>query len=165
LLQLVDLPFEGMRGTPDGRLALRVLKAQPVGELLGDAVWEASLLKEVSRELLEMLIRYTHNEDVDKERFWLRLRTLPRADLDPNTMTLADKFREEGRELGIEQGIERGRLQECLRMLCRFLEVRFGCVPEGLMEELGRVEDLSRLERMHEHAMRCGSLEEFAALL
>jgi predicted transposase/invertase (TIGR01784 family) len=157
LLQLVELPFEGLRGTPDGRLALRVLKAQPVGELLGDAVWEASLLKQVSKELLEMLILYTHNEDVDKERLWLRLRTLPRADLDTNTMTLAEKFREEGRE--------EGRLEGAFRMLCDVLEERFGAVPEGLREALGRVRSISQLEQLLRHGIRCGSLEEFASAL
>jgi predicted transposase YdaD len=161
LLQLVEHPFESLAGTADGKLALRVLKAQPVGELLGDPVWEATLLKEVSRELLETLIRYTHNEDVDKEQFWLRLRTLPRGDLHPDTMTLADKFREEGREEGLEQG----RLEGAFRMLCDLLEVRFGGVPEGLREALLQIRSLSSMEQLFRHAIRCASLEEFAALL
>jgi hypothetical protein len=164
LLQLVEHPFESLKGTPDGKLALRVLKAQPLGELLGDPVWEASLLKLVSRELLETLIRYTHNEDVDKEQFWSRLRTLPRADLDPETMTLADKIREEGREEGLEQGLERGR-DVALQMLVDFLGVRFGEVPAGLVDVLAGIRDVARFKELHRHAIRCGSLEEFAALL
>jgi hypothetical protein len=32
LLQLVELPFEGIAGTADGRLALRALKAQALGD-------------------------------------------------------------------------------------------------------------------------------------
>jgi hypothetical protein len=165
LLQLVEHPFESLEGTPDGKLALRVLKAQPVGELLGDSVWEASLLKKVSRELLETLIRYTHNEDVDKEQFWLRLRTLLRADLHPDTMTLADKIRAEGREEGREEGLEQGRLEGAFRMLCDLLEERFGGVPGGLCELLGGIRSLSRLEQLLRQAMRCSTLEEFTSLI
>jgi hypothetical protein len=159
LLQLVELPFEGIVGTPDGRLALRALKAQAVGKLLEDPVWEPALLRVVSAEVLDYLIRYVWNQDVDKEGFGLRLRELPRTDLNPETMTLAQRIREEGREQGIEIGREEG-------MRCAIgvlLEVRFGAVPEGLREELGRVREMERLESLHRHAIRCGSLDEFAS--
>ena len=165
LLQLVEQPFESIGGTPDGKLALRVLKAQPIGELLGEAVWEACLLKQVSKELLESLIRYTHNEDVDKEQFWSRLKELPRADLNPETMTLADKFREEGRQEGRQEGRELGRLDGAFQMVCDVLEVRFGVVPAGLREVLGHIQEVSRLRELHGHAIRCSGLEEFASLL
>jgi hypothetical protein len=165
LLQLVEHPFESLAGTPDGKLALRVLKAQPVGELLGDPVWEAGLLKAVSRELLETLIRYTHNEDVDKEQFWMRLRTLPRTDLDPDTMTLADKIREQGREEGREEGLEQGRLEGAYQMIKDVLEVRFGDVPAGLCELLRSFSDISKFKELHRHAIRCSTLEEFASRL
>ena len=62
--------------TADGTLVLRALKAQAVGELLGDPVWEASLLRVVSAEVLDYLIRYTWNQDVDKEGFRLRFEVL-----------------------------------------------------------------------------------------
>ena len=161
LLQFVEQPFESIAGPPDGKLALRVLKAQPMGELLEEAVWEACLLKQVSRELLESLIRYTDNEDVDKEQFWSRLKGLPRADLNPETMTLADKFREEGRQ----EGRELGRLDGAFQMVCDVLEVRFGVVPAGLREVLGHIQEVSRLRELHGHAIRCSGLEEFASLL
>ena len=160
LLQLVELPFESIEGTPDGKLALRALKAQAVGELLGDPVWEPSLMRVVSCEVLDYLIRYVWNQDVDKEGFCLRLKELPRTDLNPETMTLAQKIREEGREEGREQG----RLA-ALRMLCSLLEVRFQKVPEGLWEELTHISDMKRLESLHRHAIRCASLDEFAAAL
>ena len=89
LLQLVELPFGEIAGTADGRLALRALKAQSVGELLGDPVWEPSLLRVVSAGVLDYLIRYVWNQDVDKEAFSLRLRELSRTDLCQETMTLA----------------------------------------------------------------------------
>ena len=103
-------------------------------------------------------------QDVDKEEFRRRLNTLPRADLDPEIMTLADKFREEGREQGLEQGLEQGR-DGAFHMLVDLLEVRFGVVPLGLVELLGGIRDVVRFKELHRRAIRCGSLEEFAALL
>jgi len=157
LLQLVELPFEGIAGTADGKLALRALKAQAVGELLGDPVWEPSLLRVVSAEVLDYLIRYVWNQDIDKEGFWLRLKELPRTDLNPETMTLAQKIREEGREEGMRHA--------ALRMLYSLLEGRFQALPEGLREELMRISDLERLESLHRHAIGCANLDEFAAAL
>ena len=153
LLQLVELPFEGIAGTADGKLALRALKAQAVGELLGDPVWEPSLLRVVSARVLDYLIRYVWNQDVDKEGFSLRLRELPRTDLTLETMTLAQRIREEGREEGMRRAIR------------SLLEVRFQVVPAGLFEELGLVRETERLEALFQHAIRCASLEEFAAAL
>jgi predicted transposase YdaD len=163
LLQLVELPFEKIEGTPDGRLALRALKAQSVGKLLEDPVWEPELLRVVSAEVLDYLIRYVWNQDVDKEMFGLRLRELPRTDLTPETMTLAQRIREEGREEGSEEGREEGREEGMRRAIGVLLEVRFQSCPEGLLEELGQVKDLERLEALHRHAIRCASLDEFAA--
>ncbi len=163
LLQLVELPFDMIAGTPDGRLALRALKAQAVGKLLEDPVWEPALLRVVSAEVLDYLIRYVWNQDVDKEGFGLSLKELPRSDLNPETMTLAQRIREEGREEGREQGIERGREEGMRRAIWVLLEVRFGAVPEGLREELGRVREMERLESLHRHAIRSASLEEFAS--
>jgi hypothetical protein len=165
LLQLVELPFESIQGTSDGKMALRVLKAQAVGELLSDYVWDASLLRTVSRELLENFIRYTLNEDVDKEHFWLKLKELPRKDLSPNTMTLAEKIRAEGRDQGRAEGRYEGRLDAAFMMLCASLETRFDFLPEGLREILRQINDVERLEALNRRAIRCASLEEFAAEL
>ncbi len=152
-------------------MVLRALKAQAVGDLLGDPVWEASLLRVVSAEVLDYLIRYTWNQDVDKEGFRLRLEALPRTDLNRETMTLAQKIREEGREEGRERGREDGRQEgreegreEGMRQAtCNLLEVRFQFVPERLLEELGRVREMGRLEALRWQAIRCSSLDELAA--
>ena len=119
LLQLVELPFEEIAGTADGRLALRALKAQAVGELLGDPVWEPSLLRVVSAGVLDYLIRYVWNQDVDKNGFLLILRGLPITNLRPETMTLAQRIREEGREEGMQQAsvvFWRSGFRLCLRV-------------------------------------------------
>jgi hypothetical protein len=110
-------------------------------------------LQVVSAVVLDYLIRYVWNQDVDKEAFSLRLRALPRTDLSPETMTLAQRIREEGREEGMRQAIR------------SLLEVRFQVVPAGLIEELGLVREMERLEALHRHAIRCASLEEFTTAL
>jgi hypothetical protein len=51
-------------------------------------------------------------------------------------------------------------MRQAIRSL---LEVRFQVVPAGLIEELGLVREMERLEALHRHAIRCASLEEFAA--
>ena len=166
LLQLVELPFEGIAGTADGKLALRALKAQAVGELLGDFVWEPSLLRVVSAEVLDYLIRYVWDQDVDKDEFWLRLEELPRTDLNPETMTLAQKIREEGREEGLEKGLRKGReegMRQMRRAIWSLLQIRFETVPEGLREELDHVTDMERLESLHRNAACCTNVEAFAA--
>ena len=40
LIELSELPFEKIAGTPEGILILRVLKADVSGELLGEDVWD-----------------------------------------------------------------------------------------------------------------------------
>jgi hypothetical protein len=157
LVQLVELSFDSIAGTADGRLALRALKAQAIGKLLEDAVWDPELLRMVSAEVLDYLIRYVWNQDVDKEGFGLRLKELPRTDLNPETMTLAQRIREEGREEGREEA-----MRQAIRAL---LEVRFGEVPPGLNEELLHVRDMNRLDSIHRSAIRCASLEDFASVL
>ena len=52
LLQLVDLPYEDIHGTQEGILTLRSLKAEPLGELLHELVWDRALIAGVSREAL-----------------------------------------------------------------------------------------------------------------
>ena len=78
-------------------------------------------------------------------------------------MTLAQRIHEEGREEGHEEGREEGREEGMRRALGVLLEVRFQSCPEGLRDEFGQIKDLERLEALHRHAIRCASLDEFAA--
>jgi predicted transposase YdaD len=80
-------------------------------------------------------------------------------------MTLAQKIREEGREEGREKGREEGREEGMRQAVWSLLKVRFETVPEGLREELTHISDMERLEALHRHAIRCVSLDEFAAAL
>jgi hypothetical protein len=68
-------------------------------------------------------------------------------------MTLAEKIRAEGS------------LDAAFMMLCASLETRFDFLPEGLREMLRQINDVERLETLIRRAIRCASLEEFAAEL
>jgi hypothetical protein len=75
-------------------------------------------------------------------------------------MTLADRFRQEGRQEGHQQEI--ASLQKAL---LEVLDIRFGLVPEGLTETLSAVCDLDRLKSLHRTALTCPDLDSFASNL
>jgi hypothetical protein len=57
LVQLADLPFEKIVGTPAGILVLRTLKAEQIEKLLGSEVWDESLIQQ-ALPTFEMILRY-----------------------------------------------------------------------------------------------------------
>ena len=155
LLELVDLPYRDIRGTPEGILTLRSLKAEPVGELLHTLVWDRSVIAGVSREAVERFFRYLLNANVDRRGFDEKVSLLQSENLTELAMTLADSIREEG----LQKGRQEGRLEG----LVEVLEVRFGSVPAGLAETLSAVSDLERLKTLHRVALTCPDLEAFAS--
>ncbi len=50
LLELLRIRYEAIEGTPERILTLRALKAEPVNELLGDPLWDESLLFSISED-------------------------------------------------------------------------------------------------------------------
>ena len=171
LPQLVDLPYEEIQGTPEGVLALRSLKAEPMGELLHDLVWDHAVLTGVSREAVERFFRYVLSANVDTEAFRAKVNRQESKHLTQLAMTLADRFRQEGRQEGHQEGLQKG-LEKGLyegevlsrrQALLEVLEVRFGSVPEGLGETLAAVSDLDRLRALHRTALTSPDLEAFAS--
>jgi predicted transposase YdaD len=160
LLQLVDLPYEDIRGTAEGILTLRSLKAEPVGELLHSLVWDPEVITGVSREAVERFFRYVLNANVDKGAFGAKVAQQRSKDLTKLAMTLAERFRQEGKEEGRQEGVD-----FLLRMVLEVLEVRFGHVPDGLAEMLSGCSDLERLRLLHTKALTCPDLESFSASL
>jgi hypothetical protein len=167
LLQLVDLPYQEIQGTPEGVLALRSLKAEPLGELLHDLVWDHALLTGVSREAVERFFRYVLNANVDTEAFRGKVKQQGSKHLTQLAMTLADRFRQEGhqegRVEGRQEGLYEGEVLSRRQALFEVLEVRFGSVPEGLGETLAAVSDLDRLKALHRTALTSPDLEAFAS--
>lgn len=162
LLELAEVPYDAIAGTPSGILALRVLKAERSGELLGDAVWDEDLLSQVARGLFERVLRYLMGGGIDKEAFRRRLEMVSEPHIRNAAMTLAEQFVKEGIEKGIEKGIERGIEAGKRSDIVEALEVRFGSVPEKVREAISIIRGEDRLRHLHRAAILAASLDEFA---
>jgi hypothetical protein len=159
LLELVDLPYEDIRGTAEGILTLRSLKAEPLGELLHSLVWDRAVIAGVSREAVERFFRYILNANVDRQGFDESVKLQHSESLTQLAMTLADRIREEGLQKGRQEGEIHSRRQALLDVL----EVRFAPIPEGLREALSGVSELDRLEKLLKVAVICPDMEAFTS--
>ena len=173
LIQLAEIPFDAIAGTPAGIMTLRVMKAERIAALLDDSVWDEVLMMQLPRETLEMLIRYMLRADIDKGAFDRKVRSVTHRELQTTAMTLADQLREEGLQKGLQKGLQEG-LQEGLQKglqkglqdgLLEALEIRFTSIPDGLRDAIATVHDLNRLRRLHKAAIQAATLEEFARSL
>jgi predicted transposase YdaD len=162
LLQLVDLAYEDIGGTPEGILTLRSLKAEPLRELLLNAVWDREVITGVSPEAVERFFRYVLNANVDKKAFRAKVKELQSKSLITIAMTLAERFREEGREEARLESYKK-LADRHLRLVLSVLESRFGSVPEGLVHTLSGLGDPDRLEILLKTSLHCPDLESFAA--
>ncbi len=73
---------------------------------------------------------------------------------------LAQRLINRGYEEGLQQGVQATR-HAVLRVLAR----QFGSVPPTIEERLSRIDELARLEQLHEAALDAGSLEDFVQTL
>ncbi len=108
LIQLAEMDFESMRGTPTGVLILRAMKAERLNQLLHEAVWDESLMVQVPREMFEMLLRYILDADIDKTAFMHKVEAIHNPQARTNAMSLAEQFRQEGLEKGRQEGLQTG---------------------------------------------------------
>jgi predicted transposase YdaD len=164
LLELVDLPYEDIQGTPEGVLTLRSLKAEPLGELLHSLVWDRDVIAGVSAEAVERFFRYMLNANVDRQGFDASVKQLHSKNLTELAMTLADRIREEGLETGLQKGRQEG-IASLHRAILEVLEVRFESLPAGLGETLSTVSDLEQLKTLHRAALTSPDLDTFASSL
>jgi len=177
LLELVRIPYEKITGTPEGIVTLRALKAEPIGELLGDALWDEALLFSISEGALERILRYILNAEVNVTLLKERIGKIQTKPLQTKTMTLADQLRQEGklegklegeREgvlKGTKEGLTEGQLRAFRTAVLRALEIRHGAYPEGIREAVEAINDPQRLERLIETAFRSECIEAFAQQL
>ena len=149
LVQLRELGFDEIRGTPGGILTLRALKASSSGELLSGAVWDEALMTRLSPEALQRLLRYIYAGEVDKADFRRKVQAVRDFNLHQTTMTLEQQFREEGK------------LEGKLEALLTALESRFGALPQSLKEDILKTTEAASLDRLFLEALGCSSLEEF----
>jgi hypothetical protein len=74
--------------------------------------------------------------------------------------TLGQTLEEWAEERGVEVGIRRGELAAAHRFLCRWLEDRFGPLPEDLRQRIEETRDLDRLEQAIRRCPSLRSLDE-----
>ena len=165
LLELVHIPYKDIVGTPEGIITLRALKAEPIGELLEDEIWDEARLFSISEDALERLLRYILNADVNITRLKERLDKIKAKPLRSKTMTLADQLRQEGRVEGKLEGKVEGQLRAFRTAVLRALEIRHNAYPEGIREAIEAIDDPIRLEALLESAFRSESIEAFAQKL
>ena len=163
LIQLAAIPFDAIRGTPDGIFVLRVLKAEPVGRLLGNAVWDNNLLAHVSRRLFDRFISFlfARTDPIDRPHFIRKIHRVRNPALRTSAMTLAQQLRQEG----FATGELKGTLAASRQSVLEALDLRFGPIPDGLRDSLNAIADPEKLRALLRAAIVSDSLESFAASL
>ena len=166
LIQVAAIPFDAIRGTPDGIFVLRVLKAERSGDLLGPYIWDHQLLRVIKNEIFERFLVYLHSRSkIDKRRLRRIIESLPDPAMRRTALTLAEQFRMEGREEGRSQGREEGSLGASQRLVLDALDLRFGPVPEGLREAIEAIGNPEKLRSLLRAAIVADSIESFSAAL
>ena len=166
LIQVAAIPFDAIRGTPDGIFVLRVLKAERSGELLGPHIWDHQLLRVIKGEIFERFLVYLHaRSKIDKRRLRRIIESLPDPAMRRTALTLAEQFRMEGREEGRSQGREEGSLRASQRLVLDALDLRFGPVPAGLREAIESIGNPEKLRSLLRAAIVADSIESFSAAL
>jgi hypothetical protein len=164
LYQLASTPYEKIKGTAEGTLILRAMKAERIGDLLADQVWDSELLPEVARDLFHMLLRYMLASDIDKSGFERKIQRIENEQKRTEAMTLAQQYRQEGRQEGLEKGRLEGVLVSRRQDVLEALEIRFDQVPPGLREAVDAIADEEKLRALLRAAIRSATLEEFTAV-
>ena len=159
LIQLAQIPFEAIRGTPAGVVVLRTLKAERSGRLLDEIVWDEPLLSLIPRALFEAFVLYLSHADVDSAGLESNLKTIQTPELKETAMTLAQKLRQEGRQ----EGRREGRLSTLRENVVETLGLRLGPVPAGLRQAVEDVADEEKLRHLLRLAVRSASIEEFSS--
>jgi len=157
LMELFRTGYREFQGTEEGVLALRVLKAEPVGELLSAPVWELAKWVKPSRDALNRLMRYIAARNKDRETLMRHIEQLKEPRLEEAFMTVAEQYRAEGRE----EGHTAGSLGAQRRAVLRALEIRHGSVPPDLAARANALESGETLDELLEAAIRSRSLSEF----
>jgi predicted transposase YdaD len=169
LIELCNIPFDKIFGTPMGILSLRALKAERIGELLDDIVWDEALMVQLPPFAMEMLLRYILRADIDKDQFLRKIKNITNQSIQSSAMTLEQQFRQEGRQEGHQEGRQEGHQEGQIfskqQAVIEVLETRFEQVPEGLIEAIENIDDLPKLTQLLASAARSTDLKAFAAAL
>ena len=165
LIQLSEIPFEAIAGTPAGIMILRTMKAERIGSLLADPVWDEELLSRLPRSIFELLLRYMLNAEIDPTGFQDKVKSIARTELQTTAMTLAQHYRQEGRQEGLQEGHQEGRQEGRQEAILQVLELRFGPLPIGLTAAVREIHADSRLHALQRASIEASSLEEFSQVM
>jgi predicted transposase YdaD len=174
LIQLAALPFDAIRGTPDGILTLRVLKAERSGELLTDPIWDEEILAKVLIDTFHLIVSYMYNRDsVDNDALFHKIKSIGSEPHRTAAMTLAQKLRQDGIQEGFatgkQEGREDGRMEERThsrrQSVLEALDLRFGPIPDGLRDSIEAISDPEKLRALLRAAIVSDSLEAFVTSL
>ena len=165
LVQLAEIPFDAIRGTPAGIMVLRVMKAERTHSLLGDPVWDEDMLLQLTESMFEMLLTFMMNAEIDTDAIERKVISIQSPQLKQSAMTLAQKLHQQGEQKGRQEGERKGRLAALRENVLEALEIRFTDVPQGLREEILALEDEAKLHRLHRVAIQCTGIEAFAVEL
>ena len=136
---------------------------------MDDVVWDEDLIRRVSPQVFQRILRYILAADVDTEAFKAKILHLSDPETRSAAMTLAEKLRQEGRQQGQQEGRQEGmRLGRELALqeaVLNALGTRFSRVPEGLRDALLEVRDEETLRTLLRTSIECPSLEAFAECL
>lgn len=158
MMQLAGMDYDKIPGTKAGVFVLRAMKAERLGALLDDTVWENELLVQVPPEIFQMVLRYILGADVDRAGFEDRVNRIGNMQLRKDAMTLAQVYRQEGRQ----EGLQEGQLTTLRAAVLDLLRNRFPEMADGLVEAVGDITDSERLRALLLRAASCSDLEDFA---
>jgi hypothetical protein len=115
---------------------------------------------------------YSREEVENLFRFIDRMMSLPKQ-LEQQLRTQLIEYREERQmpfispmeELIQEEAMERGILKTQRESILDILQVRFGEVPQSVVEAVNRLEEIPTLKQLHRQTISVGSIAEFEQLL
>jgi hypothetical protein len=134
-----------------------LLKAEPVGELLGEPVWDEGILRGISEDALELFLRYVLDAEENLEGILRNANRIKTQPLHQRAMTAAERLRTEGRQ----EGRQEGQLEGKRGSIRQALEIRFGAVPEPVHQKLDLIVDAKRLSDLLGESIRCQSAGDF----
>ena len=114
------------------------------------------------------------NKLIDKERLkalWEDIRMLDILEIarEEGLKTGKDLGLKEGKDLGLKEGkdlgLKEGKKDAAREMIIEALIEKFELIPARVSEQIRAVRDLNILRGIFRHAMRCGSIEDFKAVM
>ncbi|MCT7975436.1 transposase [Laspinema olomoucense] len=132
--------------------------------------WKWTLIRSLfdrgySREEVENLFRFIDRMMSLPKQLEQQLRTQLIEYREERQMPFISPMEELIREEAMEQGLEQGTLRNQRENILELLQVRFGEVPQSVVEAINRLEEIPTLKQLHRQTISVGSIAEFEQLL